>query len=55
MVNFVEVKRFSLSATDFAYVSPVAKVVSFESEGVVCSSIMTIDNEDFVDGGSYEI
>lgn len=36
------------------YVSPEVKVVLFESEGILCSSVEGIDNEDFIDGGSYE-
>ena len=37
------------------YVAPRTKVVLFQPEGVICSSIMGISNEDFSDGGYYEL
>lgn len=37
------------------YVAPHARVVLFQSEGVVCASIMTIYNEEFTLDGSYDI
>ena len=37
------------------YVAPHARVVHFQSEGVACSSLRSILNEDFGDGGYYEL
>lgn len=38
-----------------SYTTPKTKVVLFQPEGVICSSIMGISNEDFSDGGYYEL
>ena len=43
------------SQVTYTYVAPRAKVVHFQSEGVVCASIMTIYNESFTLEGTYEI
>ena len=37
------------------YVAPHAHVVHFQSEGVLCSSLRIFHNEDFEDGGYYEL
>lgn len=55
------VKKVTLDAARTAclgggYVSPeITRTVSFQPEGVVCSSIMGISNEEFSEGGYYEL
>ena len=55
MVKLSKTKELGLSAMAVVYSTPVVKVVNMESEGIVCASVVTISNEDFTDGGSYEI
>lgn len=54
MVKNVKSNAATPAALNGDYVSPSAEVVLFESEGILCSSVEGIDNEDFIDGGSYE-
>ena len=37
------------------YVAPHAKVVHFQSEGVLCMSVMGIGHDDFTFGESYDL
>ena len=37
------------------YVSPSVTVVVYKSEGILCSSLKGVQNEDFGDGGEYDL
>ncbi len=37
------------------YSSPIVKVVVFQPEGVLCSSVEGISHEEFSEGGYYEL
>ena len=39
----------------YSYVSPFAKVVQFQPEGVVCGSVMGIQHLDFEMGDTFEL
>lgn len=54
MVKNVNSNAAVTAANRGEYVSPEVKVVLVQPEGVLCSSVQGIDNEDFTDGGNYE-
>ena len=37
------------------YTSPEMKIVLFQPEGVLCSSVQGIEHEDFESGGEFEL
>ena len=37
------------------YVAPHARVVHFQSEGMLCTSIIGFSHEEFEDGGSWDL
>lgn len=37
------------------YITPAVKVVLFQPEGVLCSSVEGISHEEFSEGGYYEL
>lgn len=37
------------------YITPAVKVVLFQPEGVLCSSVEGISHEEFSEGGIYEL
>ena len=39
----------------YSYVSPFAKVVQFQPEGVVCGSVIGIGHADFLMGDSFDL
>ena len=49
------VRKTREESQGMSYTTPKTKVVLFQPEGVICSSIMGISNEDFSDGGYYEL
>ncbi len=55
MVKNVNSNAATPAALNGDYVSPSAKVVLFQYEGVLCSSVEGISHEEFSEGGYYEL
>ena len=39
----------------YSYVSPRAKVVQFQPEGIICGSVIGIGHDDFIMGQSFDL
>lgn len=55
MIKNVKSNAATPAALNGDYVSPSAKVVLFQSEGVLCSSVEGLSHEEFSEGGYYEL
>ena len=48
-------KTLAESQATHLYVAPHVKVVHFQSEGVLCTSVMGIGHDDFIMGDSFDL